>query len=94
MCLEGMPSLVPGVLSLLVVAVRDIMSAISQQDDHVKVLVSLLVEKSRNFDRSHSVGHFCTYFRVPESKINDSYHLFSIANLGITNKSKHRVARL
>ena len=42
-----MPSLVPGVLSLLVVAVRDIMSAISQQDDHVKVLVSLLVEKSR-----------------------------------------------
>ena len=47
MCLEGMPSLVPGVLSLLVVAVRDIMSAISQQDDHVKVLVSLLVEKSR-----------------------------------------------
>ncbi|KAL5253857.1 hypothetical protein ACHWQZ_G013584 [Mnemiopsis leidyi] len=37
-CLEGMPSLIPGVLSLLVVAVRDIMSAISQKEEIVKVL--------------------------------------------------------
>jgi hypothetical protein len=42
-CLEGMPSLVPGVLSLLVVAIRDVMSAISRQEEHVKVLVSLII---------------------------------------------------
>ena len=59
-CLEGMPSLVPGVLSLLVVAVRDIMAATSKGETSVKVLVSALniklvykLLKSTSFPGTH-----------------------------------------
>ena len=42
MCLDGVFSLVPGVLSLLVVAVKDIMWAISKREECVRILVSVV----------------------------------------------------